>query len=96
MNLQIKERKKGDWLITCLADLKSLSISESLEEIKKKPRNQFRNQISKKIKEKAFNYLKIKQKKKGGEIKYTDFEMAEYLMPNDQNVNMYGIHKHTC
>ena len=71
-----------------MADLKTLSISETLEEIRKIPRNQFRKQISKKIKETAFHYLKSKQKKKGGEIKYTDFEMAEYLMPNDQNTNI--------
>ena len=32
--------------------------------------------------------LKSKQKKKGSDIKYTDFEMSEYLMPNDQNINI--------
>ena len=88
LNLQLEERKKGDWISTCLADLKSLSIYETLEEIKKIPKNQFKNQISKKIREQAFEYLKSKQKKKGRGIKYSDFEMAEYLMPNDQNMNI--------
>ena len=71
-----------------MADLKTLGIYETLEEIKKITKKQFRNQINKKIRENAFNYLKSKQKKKGGEIKYTEFEMAEYLMPNDQNMNI--------
>ena len=88
LNLQLEERKKGDWISTCLADLKSLSIYETLEEIKKIPKNQLKNQISKKIREQAFEYLKSKQKKKGRGIKYLDFEMAEYLMPNDQNMNI--------
>ena len=88
LKLQLEESKKGDWISTCMADLKYLCISESLEGIKKISRNQFRKMIDKKIREKAFDYLKSKQKKKGSDIKYTDFEMSEYLMPNDQNINI--------
>ena len=88
LKLQLEESKKGDWISTCMADLKYLSISESLEGLKKISRNQFRKMIDKKIREKAFDYLKSKQKKKGSDIKYTDFEMSEYLMPNDQNINI--------
>ena len=88
LKLQLEESKKGDWISTCMADLKYLSISESLEGLKKISRNQFRKMIDKKIREKAFDYLKSKQKKKGSDIKYTDFEMSEYLMPNDLNIDI--------
>ena len=41
-----------------MADLKTLGIYETLEEIKKITKKQFRNQINKKIRENAFDYLK--------------------------------------
>ena len=88
LNLQLEENKKGDWIKTCIEDLRSLNMSDDLEEIKKISRNQYRKEINKRIKESAFKYLKRKQKKKGIEINYTDFQMAEYLMPNNQNISI--------
>ena len=52
LRLQLEERKKGDWSSTCIADLKSLGISGSLEQIMKKPRIQFRKKIIENIREK--------------------------------------------
>ena len=88
LKLQLEGNKKGDWIKTCIEDLRSLNMSESLEEIEKFSKNQYRKEINKRIKESAFEYLKRKRKKKGIEINYSDFQMAEYLMPNNQNISI--------
>ena len=48
------------------------------------PTNQFKAIIRKKCREIAFQYLMSKRKYKGSEIKYSEIETAEYLMPNNQ------------
>ena len=53
LKLQLEERKKDDWISTCITDLKSLGISGSLEQIMKKPRIQFRKKIIENIREQA-------------------------------------------
>merc|ERR1711954_604984 len=43
----------------------------------------FKKIVTARLKEKAFNYLLNKQGIKGREIKYNEFQMAEYLLPNE-------------
>ena len=60
-----------------------LGFTGTLKEIKEIRRNEYKNWVNKKIREKAFNYLLGKQRSKGKEINYREFHMAEYLLPND-------------
>ena len=60
-NLQIEKGTKVDWISTCLGDLKSLNISESLEKIKKLPVNKYRNTVKQNIEELALNYVQRKK-----------------------------------
>ena len=86
VKLQFEERKKGDWILTCIKDLKVLGFTGSLEEIKAMKKNQYKTTINKKIREIAFKYLLEKQRSKGKNIIYEEFCMADYLLPND-NLN---------
>ena len=88
LKLQLEESRKGDWINTCFLNLKSLNINESLEEIKKMPRNKFKHEINQRIRENAFRYLLSKIQQKGKEIEYSEFQMAEYLMPNEANISI--------
>ena len=79
--LQEEQSSKGDWVWTVLADLKELRIEKSLDEIKQMSQYQFSNLLKLRSKENALKYLIGKQKTKGSEIKYSNLEMSEYLMP---------------
>ena len=79
--LQLEQSSKGDWVSTCLQDLKELEVKESLQEIKEISEIKFTNLLNSGIKKNALEYLKGKQRRKGAEISYTEIEMAEYLMP---------------
>ena len=79
--LQFENRSKGDWAYTVLADLNELKITESFEEIKSMSQYQFLKLLKQRIKENALTYLTGKQKSKGSEIRYSDIEMADYLLP---------------
>ena len=88
VKLQFDERKKGDWIVSCIEDLKELGFTGSLEEIKELKRNNFRNIINKKIRENAFKYLLKKQRSKGKDIDYQEYQMADYLLPNNSLKNI--------
>ena len=51
-------------------------------------KNQFRNILKKSIKEKALHYLIDKRGSKGKEIEYSRLKMAEYLLPQDENISI--------
>ena len=91
VKLQLDDRKKGDWIWTCLEDLKDIGFKEPIKEVKEMKTFKFRKIVTARLKEKAFNYLLNKQGIKGREIKYNEFQMAEYLLPKsikDQRYNM--------
>ena len=71
LNLQLRQPTKGDWASTCLDNLLHLQISESLEDIRKMPKNKFKKIVSEKIKECSFQYLLVKQGSKGSQLKYS-------------------------
>ena len=88
IKLQIRSPTRGDWATSCVQDLKDLEIDRSFEEIQSLTKNQFNKIIKETIKMKAFEYLIRKQKSKGQEIIYTELKMAEYLMPNLENLSI--------
>ena len=61
-HLQLKQPTKGDWATTVQSDLKELDIVETLSDIKRMPKNKFKNLVKMKIKENAYNYLMNKRK----------------------------------
>jgi hypothetical protein len=77
------EPTKGDWASKCLLDLKELNITETLEEITTMSKIMFSNMVKSRIKLNALKYLKEKQKSKGSVICYTNIEMADYLLPEN-------------
>ena len=83
VKLQLEEGRKGDWIWTCIEDLKNIGFKEPLKEVKEMKMVQFRKLVNQRLKENAFNYLLNKQRNKGKEIKYKEFQMAEYLLPNE-------------
>ena len=86
--LQLNEPTRGDWASKCLQDLKELKISESLDEIRFMSKAKFNNILKSRVRENALLYLKGKQKSKGKEIMYCDIEMAEYLLPSNNTLNI--------
>ena len=88
LKLQLEEMKKGDWIWTCINDLKDIGFKQPLEEAKELKTNNFKKIVSQKIKENAFKYLMEKQRNKGKEIAYKEFQMSEYLMPNETMKNV--------
>ena len=78
--LQHEEIAKGDWASTCVTDIKELNVSQSFEEIKGMSQYQFSKILKETTKENALKYFTGKQKSKGSEIRYSNIEMAEYLL----------------
>ena len=66
--LQIESPTKGDWASTCLDDLRKLSITNKLEDIKLMSKNQFSKLIKMRIQELAYTYLVSQQGSKGKKI----------------------------
>ena len=87
-SLQLQQPTKGDWVSSCINNLKTLQISETFEEIKSMSKNQFKKSLKNKIKEKALQYLKGKQGSKGRDIDYKYLQMSEYLLPNDHKLTI--------
>ena len=87
-NFNFQYPTKGDWASSCVQDLKDLEIQLSVDDIKSLPKNQFCKMLKESIKVKALHYLLKKQKSKGQEIEYSELKMAEYLMPNFQNISI--------
>ena len=88
LQLQIESPTKGDWATSCIQDLKELDLELSFDDIKALKKTQFTKILKKSIKQKAFEYVIKKQKKKGQDICYTELKMAEYLMPNSENISI--------
>ena len=63
-------------------------MNKTFEEIEKMPIRHFKNELKKKISETALKYLLEKKGSKGKEIKYACLEMAEYLLPYNDKLNI--------
>ena len=86
--LQLEQSSKGDWVSTCLADLKELKIEESLTEIKLMSHYSFTKLLKSRMRTNALKYLIEKQRSKGTEMKYSEFAMAEYLTPSNSKLTI--------
>ena len=54
-------------------------------------RIQFKQIVSKSIKERALEYLLERRRKKGSKIIYTSIQMSDYMLPNDYITNIDDI-----
>ena len=88
VQMQLEKPSKGDWASSYLKSLEYLDLTFSIAEIKEMTKNQFRRILKKAIKEKAFKYLIDKRGSKGKEIEYLRLKMAEYLLPQDENISI--------
>jgi hypothetical protein len=88
IQLQLEYPTRGDWVSSCLTDLEYLNIKMSLEEIKKISFKKFKDILKKSINKKALEYLLQKRGSKGNEIEYSCIKMAEYLLPNDEELSI--------
>ena len=79
---------KGDWMSSCLRDLKYLNISLTIENIKAMKKNHFKRMLKESIENKARQYLLDKRGSKGIQIKYSSLKMAEYLLPNHEKLSI--------
>ena len=60
----------------------------SFEDIQSHTKTQFNRKLEESIQVKALEYLLKKQRSKGQEIRYLELKMAEYLMPNFENISI--------
>ena len=88
LQLQIENPTRGDWASNCIKDLEELKIVLSFEEIKMMTKAKFNQILNKAISIKAFEYLTQKKGSKGIEILYTELKMAQYLMPDQENLSI--------
>ena len=87
VKIQFENPTRGDWASSCLQNLEYLEIKMSLEEIQSISMNKFRSLLRKSIKKKA-EYLKLEQGSKGIKIRYSCIKMADYLLPNEDNISI--------
>ena len=88
LSLQFKNPTRGDWASRCVQDLEYLQINMSLEEIKNLNKIQFSKILTVSIQQKALEYLVSKRRSKGKDISHTVLKMADYLMPNYENLSI--------
>ena len=88
VQLQIEKPSKGDWASSCISSLQYLNIKLSIHEIAKMKKNQFSKILKKSLEEKSVQYLLENRKSKGKEINYTRLKMAEYLLPQNENLSI--------
>ena len=86
--LQLEHPSKNDWVSNCKNDLKDLEIFESLDQIRKMSKSDFKIILKNKIRMHALKYLLEKRGSKGKEIFYNKLEMAEYLLPHNKEMNI--------
>ena len=65
----------------------------SLEEIQSLLKQKFQRMLKSAISKYALEYLLGKQKTKGSDIKYSNMEMADYLMPNEEDLSIENKRK---
>ena len=81
LKLQLEQPTTGDWASTCLKDLEYINVNLTIDEIRKISKPKYTSILKQRISEVALSYLVEKQGIKGSETKYTYLEMAEYLLP---------------
>ena len=88
LKLQLEKPSCGDWASSCVRDLRNLNIELTFEEIKQIPKTNYLQLLKGKIRNIALEYLLDKRGSKGSEIKYSYLEMADYLLPFNNNLSI--------
>ena len=88
VQLQLEKPIKGDWASSCLKSLDYLKLNYSIEEIKEMNKTQFKKILKMSIQEKSLQYLLNKRGSKGKEMQYSSLKMAEYLLPQNENLSI--------
>ena len=88
VKLQLEKPIKGDWASSCLKSLDYLKLNFSIEEIKEMNKTQFKKILKMSIQEKSLQYLLNKRGSKGKEMQYSSLKMAEYLLPQNNNLSI--------
>ena len=89
VQLQLENPVKGDWVSSCVKNMKNLDINLSFKNIEEMTEYRYTQLVKQKCKEGAYKYLMKKRGTKGSEIEYLKLEMADYLLPN----NILTIHE---
>ena len=87
LKLQIEKPTRGDWASSCQNDIEKLDLKMTFDEIKAIKKTKYTQILKEKVRESALKYLLDKQGKKGGEIRYNNLEMADYLLPFNNKLN---------
>ena len=76
---------KGDWTTKVIGLIQEFGLNLALWEIKSMPKFKYQNLVRKKVKQKAFSDLILKQQEmtKGVEIKYEVLKIKDYLLSNN-------------
>ena len=69
--LQKENPVRGDWVSTCMKNMKALDINNSIEDIKGMSTFTFKSLLKRKCEENAFKYLMKKRGSKGSQIVYS-------------------------
>ena len=85
---QYENPTRGDWVSSCLNDLKYLNIDLKIEQIQSMKKTEFKQMLKLSIEKKALQYLLEKRGSKGFNIKYSRMKMAEYLSPNYEKISL--------
>ena len=86
--LQLQQPLKGDWVSTCIKNLRDMNIELTWNEIRTMSKESFRKLLKSKISEISLKYLLNKRSSKGKEIQYARLEMADYLMPYNKKLSI--------
>ena len=89
VQLQLENPVKGDWVSSCVKNMKNLDINLSFKNIEEMTEYRYTLLVKQNCKEGAYKYIMKKRGTKGSEIEYINLEMADYLLPN----NILTIHE---
>ena len=91
---QLKNPTQKDWVSQVLEDMENLSIHLEIEDIKNMKKPCFKKIVKEAVRKEAFLYLigrkesRISENAKGKKIEYVELGMAEYLLPNEENMSI--------
>ena len=91
---QLENPKYNDWVTTVMKDLEMVNIDLEIVEIRDMSEDKFKTLCKEKVKEKAFEYLIQKQKKRNPKhsIRYPCLEMSSYLKEDEFGISVKEKH----
>ena len=88
LDVQLKTKKKKDWIYQVLGDIEDLKLNMSLEELKTIKKSKLKSILKKAVEDKTFEDLqKTKEThSKVNKIQHNKLEMQRYLKPNNLKI----------